>query len=81
MGREMWSEAILLPETVFTSLGQGANTQAPTLREISSDDGSRVVVLDLILEVPVTSVSPLEQERRVVGFDWGKPPSSSRSRC
>ena len=66
-----WSEAILLPETVFTSLGQGANTQAPTLREISSDDGSRVVVLDLILEVPATSVSPLEQERRVVGFDWG----------
>ena len=66
-----WSEEILLPETVFFSFDQGASTQAPTLREIRSDDGSRVAVLDLILEVPATSVSPLEQESRVLGFDWG----------
>jgi len=28
-------------------------------------------VLDVILEVPAVSVSPLEQERRVLGWDWG----------
>ena len=66
-----WSEKIPLPPTVFTYLGLGATTQAPTLREISSDDGSRVVVLDVMLEVPAKYVSPLEQETRVLGFDWG----------
>jgi putative transposase len=30
-----------------------------------------VVVLDVMLEVPAKSVSPLEQENRVLGFDWG----------
>src|SRR3989440_5133081 len=66
-----WSEKIPLPSTVFTYLGLGATTQAPTLREIRSDDGNRVVVLDLMLEVPAKYVSPLEQETRVLGFDWG----------
>ncbi len=67
-----WSEEIPLPPTVFTYLWQEeAATQAPTLREIRSDDGSRVVVLDLLLEVPAKYVSPLEQETRVLGFDWG----------
>jgi len=66
-----WCEAIPLPEAVFTYLWQGASTQAPTLREIRSDDGSRVVVLDLMLEVSAKYVSPLEQETRVLGFDWG----------
>jgi transposase len=66
-----WSEKIPLPSTVFTYLGLGATTQAPTLREIRSDDGNRVAVLDLMLEVPAKYVSPLEQETRVLGFDWG----------
>jgi putative transposase len=66
-----WCEAIPLPEVVFTYLWQGAETKAPTLREIRSDDGSRVAVLDLMLEVPARYVSPLEQETRVLGFDWG----------
>ena len=66
-----WSEAIPLPPTIFAYLWQGASTQAPTLREISSDGGLRVAVLDLMLEVPAKYVSPLEQERRVLGFDWG----------
>jgi hypothetical protein len=57
--------------TVCTYLWQGATTQAPTLREIRGDDGSRVAVLDLMLEVPAKYVSALSQERRVVGFDWG----------
>jgi putative transposase len=66
-----WSEQIPLPPAVFTYLWQGASTQAPTLREIRGDDGSRVVVLDLMLEVPAKYVSPLEQETRVLGWDWG----------
>lgn len=67
-----WSEEIPLPAPVFTYLWQEeATTQAPTLREIRSDDGNRVVVLDLMLEVPAKYVSPLEQETRVLGFDWG----------
>lgn len=66
-----WSDAIPLPPTICISLWQGATTQAPTLREIRGDDGSRVAVLDLILAVPAKYVSPLEQETRVLGWDWG----------
>nr|WP_244422583.1 transposase [Ktedonobacter racemifer] len=66
-----WSQAIALPPAVCASLAQGALPQAPTLREIRGDDGSRVAVLDLTLEVPARYVSPLEQETRVLGWDWG----------
>src|SRR5258707_13060279 len=66
-----WSQAIPLPETVCGYLWQGAKPQAPTLREIRSDNGSRVAVLDVILEVPARYVSPLEQESRGLGWDWG----------
>jgi len=66
-----WSTTIPLPPTVCAYLWQGATTQAPTLREIRSDDGNRVAVLDLILEVPARYVSSLEEEKRVAGFDWG----------
>jgi putative transposase len=66
-----WSQEIPLPETVLQYLDQGATTQAPTLREIRSDAGSRVAVLDVILEVPAVYVAPLEQESRVLGWDWG----------
>lgn len=66
-----WSSEIRLPANVQAYLEQGATPQAPTLREIRSFDGSRAAVLDLLLEVPATYVSPLEQEKRVLGFDWG----------
>ena len=66
-----WSHAIPLPETVFGYLWQGAKPQAPTLREIKGDDGSRLAMLDVILEVPAQYVSPLERESRVLGWDWG----------
>jgi putative transposase len=66
-----WSQEIPLPETVFQYLDRGASTQAPTLREIRSADGSRVAVLDVILQVPAVSVAPLEQQSRVLGWDWG----------
>jgi putative transposase len=65
------SQAITLPQTVFGFLWQGAKPQAPTVRESWSDDGSRLAVLDLILEAPTKPVSPLERESRVLGFDWG----------
>jgi len=67
----VWSQEIPLPPTVFTYLWQGATSQAPTLREIRSDDGTRVAVLDLMLEVPAKYVLDLSQESRVLGFDWG----------
>jgi transposase len=41
------------------------------LRELRADDGSRVAVLDLVLEVPAQYVGDLERERRVLGWDWG----------
>ena len=66
-----WSEAMALPEPVVALLSQGAVPQAPTLREIQADDGRRIAVLDLILEVPARYVPDLSQERRVLGFDWG----------
>ena len=34
------------------------------------DNGRRVAVLDLIVEVPVTYVPPLEQETRALRFGW-----------
>ena len=66
-----WSQEIALPETIFEYLALGAVTQTPTLREITSAGGSRVAVLDVILEVPASYVSALEYERRVLGWDWG----------
>jgi putative transposase len=62
---------IELSESVVSRLSQGAMPQAPTLREIRTDDGSRLAVLDLILEVPATYVNELDQECRVLGWDWG----------
>jgi putative transposase len=62
---------IELPKPVVEALAKGAVPQAPTLREIRSDDGSRVAVLDLILEVGASYVGELDQQTRVLGWDWG----------
>jgi hypothetical protein len=73
-GRWMWGQVcamIALPDPVVERLAQGAVPQAPTLREIRGADGSRVAVLDVILEVPAQYVSDLDQETRVLGWDWG----------
>jgi putative transposase len=67
----MWSSEIRLAQNVQAYLEQGARPQAPTLREVRGFDGSRYAVLDLILDVPAQYVTPLEQEKRVLGFDWG----------
>ena len=66
-----WSQEIALPQIVCSYFDQGATTQAPTLREIRSDDGQCVAVLDLILEVPAQAVSSLNEVSRVLGWDWG----------
>lgn len=66
-----WSSDIALPLHVQAFLENGAVPQAPTLREVRSFAGERVAVLDVILDVPAKYVSPLEQEKRVLGFDWG----------
>jgi len=74
LGKWTWGSfcpPIPLPETVYQYLSQGAQPQAPTLREIVSDEGGRTVVLDVILEVPAQLVPVLDTERRVLGFDWG----------
>ena len=62
---------IELPEPVVERLAQGASPQAPTLREIRGDDGNRLAVLELILQVPAAYVGDLDQETRVLGWDWG----------
>ena len=62
---------IELPEPVVKRLAQGASPQAPTLREMRGDDGNRLAVLDLILEVPAEYVSDLDQQTRALGWDWG----------
>ena len=66
-----WCAVIELPDLVVSWLAQGAVPQAPTLRELRGDDGSRVAVFDLILEVPAKYVGDLDQESRVLGWDWG----------
>jgi len=73
-GTWMWATScarIELPDPVVERLSQGAVPQAPTLRELPGDDGSRFAVLDLILEVPAEYLRDLDQEHRVLGFDWG----------
>ncbi len=71
LGRRGAKQITLPANGVRLSRGKEPVTQAPTLREITSDEGVRVAVLDMILEVPASYVSPLEQERRVLGLDWG----------
>jgi putative transposase len=73
-----WHE-IALPESVNRYLQAEANPLAPTLREVAADDGSRVAVLDVILEVPAPLLPPLKREQRVLGFDWGGSGRSSPS--
>jgi putative transposase len=68
-----WTEPQIqlpLPDPVVEHL-QAGECLAPTLREIVEPDGTRFVVLDLIIEVPVTPLSDPRQVRRVLGWDWG----------
>jgi len=44
---------------------------APTLRELVKADGSRVAVLDVIVQVPKAPLAEWKTVERVLGFDWG----------
>jgi putative transposase len=65
-----WHE-IALPGAIQRYLLAGAKPLAPTLREVVAADGRRFAVLDVVLDVPAHLVPPLDQEQRVLGFDWG----------
>ncbi len=72
-GRWQWREEpvhITLPACVLARLEEGAHL-APTLRELVKADGSRVAVLDVIVQVPKTPLAEWKTVERVLGFDGG----------
>lgn len=68
-----WRKAdtiIPLPDAVRERLSDGA-LMAPTLREEHRADGSRIAVLDFIIEVEKAELPTWESVERVLGADWG----------
>ena len=61
---------ISLPEVVKERLSIG-DLMAPTLREEDLTDGSRIAVLDFIIEVEKADLPTWEKVERVLGADWG----------
>jgi len=61
---------IKLPEIVKQRLKEGSQL-APTLREHTHSDGSRIAVLDVVVSVSKAALPPCEQIERVLGADWG----------
>jgi transposase len=59
-----------LPECLVERLKAGGH-MAPTLRELVTADGSRIVVLDVIVQVKQAELAPWKAIERVLGFDWG----------
>ncbi len=62
--------SIPLPEVVKERLKDG-ELMAPTLREEHRADGSRIAVLDFIIEVEKADLLTWERVERVLGADWG----------
>ena len=72
-GQWQWSKepvTLTLPACVVERLKEGAS-MAPTLRELVKADGSRIAVLDVIVQVPQTPLADWKTVERVLGFDWG----------
>jgi len=72
-GRWQWRKEpvqICLPECVMAHLKEGVH-MAPTLRELVKADGSRIAVLDVIVQVKQTPLADWKTVERVLGFDWG----------
>jgi putative transposase len=72
-GRWQWKQdpiLLPLPTCVVERLKQGL-PMAPTLRELIKPDGSRVAVLDVIVQVKQPPLADWGQVERVLGFDWG----------
>lgn len=61
---------ISLPHAVRERLKKG-EPMAPTLREEHLADGSRIAVLDFIIEVEKADLPAWEAVSRVLGADWG----------
>ena len=61
---------ISLPECVMARLKEGV-PMAPTLRELVKADGSRIAVLDVIVQVKQAELAEWKMVERVLGFDWG----------
>ena len=72
-GRWQWrQEPVLLPlpACVLERLQEGL-PMAPTLRELIKPDGSRLAVLDVIVQVKQSPLAAWTIMERVLGFDWG----------
>ncbi len=72
-GRWQWRKEpveISLPECVMARLKEGI-PMAPTLRERRAADGSRIAVLDVIVQVKQAELANWNTAERVLGFDWG----------
>jgi putative transposase len=59
-----------LPPCVLTRLKAGEQ-MAPTLRELVKADGSKVAVLDVMVQIKKTELADWKDIDRVLGFDWG----------
>ena len=73
LGNWQWRKEpvqICLPKCVIARLKEGVH-MAPTLRELVKADGSRIAVLDVIVQVKQTQLADWKTVERVLGFDWG----------
>ena len=73
LGKWQWRKTpvlVRLPTCVLARLTDGAS-MAPTLRELVKADGSRIAVLDMIVQVKQTPLAEWKTVERVLGFDWG----------
>ncbi len=61
---------LVLSQIVQNRLKQGSR-MAPTLREHICPDGSKIAVLDFIVQVPKAPLPDWETIERIIGFDWG----------
>jgi hypothetical protein len=72
-GRWQWSVdsiTFTLPAVLVERLKAG-EPLAPTLRELTKPDGSRVAVLDVCVQAKCAEMPDWCQVERVLGFDWG----------
>ena len=72
-GRWQWRKEpveLSVPECVTARLKEGI-PMAPTLRELVKADGSRIAVLDVIVQVKKAELADWKTAERVLGFDWG----------
>lgn len=70
--RDWHKRPITVPlPTCLTERLKAGVPMAPTLREVVKADGSRVAVLDMIVQVKKQELADWKSIERVLGFDWG----------